>query len=101
MKTWLAVAAVLFLLSTPGLAQQDGQESVGSKVFPKKAEVDKNHDGKIDHVEYFENGKVVRTEDDTNFDGTMDEQTHYEVGRPVKSERDTDHDGKPDTWITF
>ena len=101
MKKFLWVFAVMCLFAIPVFAQEADKESQGSKVFPKKAEVDKNRDGKIDHVEYFENGKVARTEEDTNFDGTMDEVTYFENGKPVKSERDSDHDGKPDTWITF
>ncbi len=105
MKKYLWIFVLALLLSTPVSAQETSgtnqETQASSKVYPKKVEVDKNHDGKVDHVEYFENGKIVRSEDDTDYDGTMDEQTTYENGKPVKSERDTDHDGKPDTWITY
>ena len=98
MKKYLMALLVLCVMSSLALAEETAEKS---KVYPKKVEADKNHDGKIDHIEYFENGEISRVEDDSDFDGVIDEHTQYEKGKPVKSERDTNKDGKPDTWVTY
>jgi len=86
------------MLMFPG---QGSAEEAGKKVFPQKAESDKNFDGKVDHVEHYQDGMVVRVEDDSDFNGTFDEWTTYQDGKPVKTERDTNADGKPDSWIHY
>jgi hypothetical protein len=101
-------------------AQQGGQSV---SVLSCK-QVDLNHDGKIDVVQYYDengnqmtleeadldfdgqfdvtiyyvNGKKVRKEEDTNLDKRPDVWTYYEDDKIVRIERDTDYNGKVDEW---
>ena len=87
-------------------------------------QVDLNHDGKIDMVNYYDDtgsqidargdrprprrqvrhdrvlrqGKRVREEIDTNFDQRADVWKYYEDEKLVRIERDTNNDGKVDEW---
>ena len=97
MRTYGFLILVLAILSLNVFAEEDSKQ----QVFPKKVEVDKNHDGTADHFEFFENGKIIKMEEDSDYDGKMDEWVHYLDGRPSKSERDTNADGKPDTWVSY
>ena len=98
-KQVLWILLMFFVCSNLVFAEEAEKDK---KVYPQKVEVDKNYDGVIDSVEYYQNQKIVRREEDTDFDGTMDSWISYdENGKPVKSERDTNKDGKPDTWVQY
>jgi hypothetical protein len=60
--------------------------------------LDLDFDGKIDQVNYFEKGVVVRKERDLTASGKPSLWLFYERGRLVRKERDTNGDGKVDYW---
>lgn len=65
-------------------------------------EADLNGDGTKDIVRYYnDEGRPVREESDRNFDGRMDEITFFEAGRIVRQEQDTSGNGRVDTKIFF
>ena len=73
---------------------------------PLREEADRDFDGQMDEISYFEQGRVQRMENDTNHDGRIDAKTFYERGQPVRTERDTagrstDTEWHPDRWEYF
>lgn len=73
---------------------------------PLREEADRNFDGQMDEIAFFENGRVARSESDTNADGKVDTKTFYERGQPIRSERDmaarsTSDRWQPDRWEYF
>jgi len=65
-------------------------------------ESDLNADGRKDVVRYYsDEGQALREEADRNFDGTMDEVTFFQEGQILRQEFDTQGDGKVDTKIYF
>lgn len=65
-------------------------------------ETDINGDGVKDVVRYYDDaGLALREEADRNLDGRMDEVTFFERGIVVRQEFDANHDGKVDTKIFF
>lgn len=65
-------------------------------------ESDLNADGRKDVVRYYnDEGRPLREEADRNFDGTMDELTYFQEGQILRQEFDTQGDGKVDTKIFF
>ncbi|MEY4510545.1 MAG: hypothetical protein RLZZ450_2667 [Pseudomonadota bacterium] len=65
-------------------------------------ESDLNADGRKDVVRYYtDEGQALREEADRNFDGTMDEVTYFQEGQILRQEFDTQGDGKVDTKIYF
>jgi hypothetical protein len=65
---------------------------------PLREEADRNFDGQMDEIAFFENGRVARTEADTNGDGKVDTKVFYERGQPVRSERDLGGHSTPERW---
>lgn len=73
---------------------------------PRSEESDRDFDGRMDQVTYFEHGRVARLEQDTNGDGRVDTKIFYEAGVAVRSERDlagrsTTETWQPDRWEYF
>ncbi len=73
---------------------------------PMREEADRNFDGRMDEITFFENGRIVRKEIDSNQSGIVDTKIFYENGRPLRSERDmagrsTASDWRPDRWEYF
>ena len=65
-------------------------------------EADLNADGIKDVVRYYnDEGRPLREEADRNFDGTMDMITFFQDGRIVRQEQDSNSDGRVDTKIFF
>jgi hypothetical protein len=60
--------------------------------------LDLDFDGKVDQVNYFEKGVVVRKERDLTASGKPSLWLYYEKGKLVRKERDTNGDGKVDYW---
>ena len=60
--------------------------------------MDLDFDGRVDQVNYFEKGAIVRKERDLDYDGRPDLWVHFERGRIARKERDTDGNGKVDYW---
>ncbi len=70
---------------------------------PAREEADRDFDGKMDEVTFFERGRIARMEQDTTGDGAIDTKVFYENGRPLRGERDmagrsTAGNWRPDTW---
>ncbi|MFW6197468.1 MAG: hypothetical protein ACOC5B_01255, partial [Myxococcota bacterium] len=70
---------------------------------PLREEADRDFDGRMDTVTYYDSGDIVRQELDTDADGRMDTKVFYQDGKPLRAERDqagrsTANDWKPDTW---
>lgn len=65
---------------------------------PLREEADRNFDGQMDEIAFFENGRVARSESDTNADGKVDTKIFYERGQPVRSERDMGGRSTPERW---
>ena len=73
---------------------------------PLREEADRDFDGQMDEIAFFENGRVARSEADTNRDGKVDTKTFFERGQPIRSERDmaarsTTDRWQPDRWEYF
>lgn len=73
---------------------------------PLREEADRNFDGQMDEVIFFEDGRVSRSETDTTGDGKVDTKVFYERGQPVRTERDlagrsTADRWRPDRWEYF
>jgi hypothetical protein len=73
---------------------------------PIREESDRNFDGRIDMITFFQDGRVVRQEIDSDYDGRVDTKVFYERGRVVRTERDlagrsTAGSWRPDRWEYF
>ena len=61
-----------------------------------REEEDRDFDGRIDVITYFEGGDVVRREFDTNGDGMVDMRLYFRDHRVYRAERELQHDSSPD-----
>jgi hypothetical protein len=73
---------------------------------PLREEADRNFNGQMDEVIFFEDGRIVRIEQDTSGNGNVDTKIFYEAGAPVRAERDmaarsTPTNWQPDRWEYF
>jgi hypothetical protein len=73
---------------------------------PRTEESDRDFDGRMDQVTYFEHGRVARLEQDSTGDGRVDTKIFYEAGVAVRTERDlagrsTAETWQPDRWEYF
>lgn len=68
---------------------------------PSRKEYDDDHDGRIDRVDVFEGGRLVRVELDSDRDGRIDRWQRWEAGRLAAEELDTDGDGRPDRRLGY
>ena len=73
---------------------------------PLREEADRNFDGTMDIITFFQDGRIVRQEQDSNADGRVDTKIFYERGRMVRTERDlagrsTATHWQPDRWEYF
>ncbi len=70
---------------------------------PLREEADRNFDGKMDEITFFQNGQIVRQEFDTQGDGKVDAKIFFDAGKPLRAERDlkarsTAERWQPDRW---
>lgn len=70
---------------------------------PVREDSDRDFDGQMDQVTFFQEGVIVRVEEDSNRDGRVDTKTYYEDGKPNRVERDlagrsTAASWQPDRW---
>lgn len=74
---------------------------------PLREEVDRNFDGQIDTITYFQEGRIIRQESDENGDGRVDAKVFFnDDGTPLRAERDlagrsTATEWRPDRWEYF
>jgi hypothetical protein len=55
---------------------------------PLREEADRDFDGKMDVVFYYQRGELLRKEIDTDANGVIDYKVFYEDNKPVRAERD-------------
>lgn len=67
----------------------------------RRVESDYDRDGRVDEIQNFRGGQLVRKDREMNLDGKLDTWDLYQDGKLVKRERDSDGDGKVDQWWTF
>jgi hypothetical protein len=65
---------------------------------PLREESDRDFDGQMDELVFFEDGRVIRVEQDMNGDGRVDTKIFYEDGRPLRAERDVAGRSSPQAW---
>lgn len=73
---------------------------------PLYEEADRNFDGRMDELAFFENGRLARRETDVDYDGRIDTKVWFASGAMVRSERDlngrsTPTEWRPDRWEYF
>jgi hypothetical protein len=73
---------------------------------PLREESDRDFDGQMDIITFFQDGHIVRQELDTNADGRVDTKLFFERGHMVRTERDlgarsTASQWRPDRWEYF
>jgi hypothetical protein len=61
-----------------------------------REEEDRNFDGRVDVITFYENGEVVKREEDSNGDGQVDVRVYFRDHRPFRAEREIQHDNSPD-----
>lgn len=65
---------------------------------PLREEADRNFDGQMDELVFFEDGRIIRVEHDTTGNGIVDTKIFYEEGRPIRGERDMAGRSAPNVW---
>lgn len=70
---------------------------------PVREDADRDFDGQMDQITFFQEGVIVRVEEDANRDGRVDTKVFYEDGKPNRVERDlsgrsTTAQWQPDRW---
>ncbi len=70
---------------------------------PLREESDRDFNGQMDQVTYFQDGQILRQEFDSQADGKVDEKIFFENGKPLRAERDlsgksTATKWQPDRW---
>ncbi len=65
---------------------------------PLREEADRNFDGKMDEITFFQNGQIVRQEFDTQGDGKVDAKIYFDGGKPLRAERDLKARSTPERW---
>lgn len=73
---------------------------------PLREEADRDFNGTMDIITFFQDGRVVRQEIDSNADGRVDTKIFFERGEMVRTERDllgrsTGLQWRPDRWEYF
>jgi hypothetical protein len=73
---------------------------------PMREEADRNFDGMMDEVTYFQDGQIVRKEVDSDANGIVDLKTFFDAGKPQRAEADlagrsTASEWKPNRWEYF
>lgn len=65
---------------------------------PLREEADRDFNGKMDQVTYFQEGQIQRQEFDSQGDGKVDTKLFFDKGRPLRAERDLSARSTPDKW---
>lgn len=70
---------------------------------PLREEADRNFDGKMDELTFFQEGQILRQEFDSEGDGKVDTKVFFDAGKPLRAERDlkarsTVERWQPDRW---
>jgi hypothetical protein len=65
---------------------------------PLREEADRDFNGKMDQVTYFQEGQILRQEFDSQGDGKVDTKLFFDKGKPLRAERDLTARSTPDKW---
>jgi len=65
---------------------------------PLREEADRDFDGKMDVVSYYQHGELLRKEIDSDANGVIDYKVFYEDDKPVRAERDLLGKSTPSIW---
>ncbi len=65
---------------------------------PLREEADRNFNGQMDEITYFQDGQIMRQEFDSQSDGKVDSKVFFEGGKPLRAERDLKGRSSPDKW---
>ncbi len=63
-----------------------------------REEADRNFDGRMDELTFFQEGQILRQEFDSNNDGKVDTKIYFDRGRPLRAERDLQARSATDRW---
>jgi hypothetical protein len=66
-----------------------------------RIEVSTRRDGTVNRLEFYEGGKLVRTEEDANGDGKPEKWEAWRDGALASVELDTNLDGQPDRRLIY
>jgi antitoxin component YwqK of YwqJK toxin-antitoxin module len=94
---------IIVLATNPGFIMT-GQEQakIEGATHTKEIRRDKNSDGIVDLVEYYDSqGALVKTLMDSSGDGKFNELVIYRSGKPVRAEKDLNGDGTADKFFQF
>lgn len=99
----LTLLMVLGLFLASAICAFAAQDPTGvQRIKPKEIKMDRNNDGKIDHIEiYDDKGTIIKVGNDTAGDGKINEWIYYENGIPVKGEKDLTGSGKPNMTLYY
>lgn len=101
------VLARLVLVCRESDLNADGRKDVvryySDEGKPLREEADRNFDGKMDEVTFFQEGQILRQEFDSTHDGKVDTKIYFDAGKPLRAERDlkarsTAERWQPDRW---
>jgi hypothetical protein len=87
--------------SLTSLSGRTGELVIRTGEHEVKVAVDANHDGKLDLVKTYRDGRLVRIEQDRNADGRVDFVQEYRDDELSREVRDDNFDGKPETVSTY
>ncbi len=65
---------------------------------PIREEADRNFDGQMDEITYFQDGQILRQEFDSKGNGKVDGKIFFEAGKPLRAERDLTGRSSGDKW---
>ncbi len=82
-------------------AHAAGAVVVRTSEHEMKVAVDANHDGRLDLVKTYRDGRLVKVEQDRNADGRVDLVQEYRQNELSREVRDDNFDGKPETINTY
>jgi len=66
---------------------------------PLREEADRNFDGQMDAITYFQDGQILRQEFDSQSDGKVDGKIFFENGKPLRAERDLSGKSTAAKWV--
>lgn len=108
---------LVFALALPLLAQDPGADFLPlggdtpaapvtattgeAEPVAKVIKEDKNFDGEVDFIRYYEDGKLVRVEGASGDSKKINEWVYYKDGKSDKAEKDTNGDGKANLFIFY
>jgi hypothetical protein len=82
-------------------ARAAGAVVIRTGAHEMKVAEDANHDGRLDLIKTYRDGRLVKVEQDRNADGRVDLVREYSDNQLSREVRDDNFDGKPETIKTY